>query len=121
MERSKSGTYSSAQISSARTLPAAQYVYAARGAFLAPTTLLETDGEYTVTVPLSAEGIVFSAVPLVTYGDTDGDGQFSLLDTLRILRAIFSEARFDVAPADMNGDFSLTVADALLSLRQLLN
>lgn len=106
----------------AETLPAAEYAYAARGAFLAPVTVQKKDGEYTVAFPAAdVEAIVLSAVPLVAYGDTDGDGQISLLDVLCILRAILSDVRYDVACADMNGDLSLSVSDVLLALQELLN
>ncbi|MBQ9429809.1 MAG: hypothetical protein IJU41_09780, partial [Clostridia bacterium] len=77
-------------------------VYEIRGEFILPVAFESDAG----TVSFAAEaGKVYaaSAAPLVTYGDAGGDGQLSLGDALRILRALADDTvELDKAAADID-------------------
>ena len=62
-----------------------------------------TDGYYAVTNS-----------PLVTYGDTTGDGKVTLVDAARIARqSIKPLSGVDNAACDVNGSFSVDISDAI--------
>ena len=57
----------------------------------------------------------------MTYGDAGGDGQLSLGDALRILRALADDTvELDKAAADIDHSASLGLADVLYTLRAIL-
>lgn len=59
---------------------------------------------------------------IVLLGDADGNGVHSLLDILRTVRYVITHnEEIDLSAADINGDTTLTVQDALQSLKVLIN
>lgn len=107
---------------SAEELPAGEYVYCVTGGFITPVSLqYASEGVYVTQPSAESDAVVFSAVPLVRYGDATGDGQLSLLDCLRILKRSVSDAvTIDLAAADISGNLTVDIADALLLLKNLL-
>lgn len=98
------------------------YVYALTGEYVTPVTVATDEkGAYIQLPSVESEAVVFADAPLVRYGDANGDGVYSLLDVVRILRGIAQEVSLDRAAADMNGDLSLSVVDVLLALIKVLN
>jgi|GEM_PF-1034021 len=104
-------------------LPNGTYVYCVTGEFITPARIEKAAGGcYIVQPSAESDAVVFSAVPLVRYGDANGDGAVSLLDVLRILRAVSSDTVLcDRAAAEMTGDLAITVQDALQALQVVLN
>lgn len=77
-------------------------------------------GEANVTV--GAGATVSSADETTLFlGDANGDGKVSLADVLRILRETANETPAVNAAADYNMDDEITLVDALLVLKALLN
>ncbi len=104
-------------------LPQGGYVYCVTGDFITLSKLAYADeGCYILQPSAESDAVVFSAVPLVLYGDANGDGALNLLDALRILRlTVNASAVCDVAAADMNGNLAVDIADALQVLHLILN
>ena len=100
------------------------YLYAAYGDYLLDNCELSRadSGIYLFGAPYSnPDAIVFSTVPLVSYGDANGDGASSLIDVVRVLKAMTGmNIELDRAAADINRDASLSVADVLKILNLTL-
>lgn len=109
------------------TVPSGSYFYAVYGDFMVDECELssEDNGTYTFTVPYEApDAIVFSAVPLVTYGDVSGDGKISIIDVIRIIKYSVSQntdMEFDIAASDINKDIKINIHDVLECISLILN
>lgn len=94
------------------------------------TALFATEGarsiyyEETATLP-EALTTYFDNITLLTpsehTGDANGDGQTTLLDVIRTLRAITDDNVEISIEADLNHDGEITLADVILIIKKILN
>ncbi len=118
-------TTSEKLIFGADALPSGAYIYCVNGDFITrmEAPVQNSDGTYTVTVPFeNSDAVIFSEVSLVTYGDTNSDGRFTLIDVIKILKLSINETTTaDKAAADMTGDLKINILDAMSAIRAVLN
>ena len=107
-------------------LVSGEYVYCVYGDFIISRVPLEKsdDGKCTVTMPYdNADAIIFAEEPIITYGDSSGDGKITLIDVLKALKYSSGDTSvsLDKASADINEDASITLADILQTPAVFIN
>ncbi len=107
-------------------LPSGEYIYGVYGDHITLGVKVTADeqGYYIATLPhANADAIIFAENPIITYGDTNRDGELTLIDVVRTLKYAVGKTsvNMDIATGDMNGDIKITPLDVLELLKLVLN